>query len=349
MRVLHVISELRTGGAERVVISIMRGAASAGHEVAVAAGAGPWASEFPGQHYALPVLERRPHRIPLASWRLWQAIRRFQPNVVHCHNPGMAAMAAVPTRRGRHPPAIVSVHGVAPEDYPRAARVLRWSGLSVVACGPGVHAGLSEHRVRVLDTIVNGITPPSPPADRGALMLEWGLPDSLRLVVSVGRLVPQKNHALAVRAVDRIQGAALVILGAGPLRDELVGLAADLGAADRVVLPGPRSDARAVMAAADAVVLSSRWEGLPLVALEAIAAGTPLVATAVRGTKELLHDGSDCLLVTPDDPDALSAALRAVLDDESLACRLSEGGRKTAALYTEHAMVSRFLDLYESL
>jgi glycosyltransferase involved in cell wall biosynthesis len=169
------------------------------------------------------------------------------------------------------------------------------------------------------------------------------------LVVNVGRLVPQKNQALAIRAIGEVPGAVLAVIGDGPLRVELEREIRQAGVSGRVVLAGARQDARAVMGAADAVVSSSRWEGLPLAGLEALAAGTPLVATAVRGVRELIVDGETGLLVEPDDAGALAAALRRVLGDAELAHRLGERGRRLAANYGEEKMIAAFLELYETL
>jgi glycosyltransferase involved in cell wall biosynthesis len=276
------------------------------------------------------------------------AIRRFRPTLVHCHNPGIAAVAALPTQRGRRPPALVSVHGVPDEDYRTAARILRLAGLRVVACGPGVAAALAERRLRVEATIVNGISPAPQAADRDALVACWGLDPSRAIVLAVGRLVHVKNHALAVRALADVPDASLVLVGGGPLADELRHKAEQAGVADRVVLAGLREDARALIGAADAVVLPSRSEGLPLAALETLAAGTPLVATDVRGVRELVADGA-ALLVPPDDAEALAQALRRVLTDVDVRARLAAKGRAVAARYTEDDMCRRYLDLYQRL
>jgi glycosyltransferase involved in cell wall biosynthesis len=104
-----------------------------------------------------------------------------------------------------------------------------------------------------------------------------------------------------------------------------------------------------VLAAADAVVLPSEWEGLPLVALEALAAGTPLVATAVRGIRELVVNGQTALLVPPNDAPALAAALRRVLEDRVLAAHLEYNGRALADRHTEAEMVRAYLELYEAV
>lgn len=349
MRVLQAIQELRTGGAERVLIALTRGAQAAGHEVAVAAAPGPLLAELDAPSFPLPLLGRSRRRLPLAAAALDRALRRFGPDVLHCHNPGVGVAVALATLRGRRTPSAVTVHGVPDEDYADAARALRIAGLPVVACGPGVAAALAEHGVDVRETIVNGVTPAPPAGDRAALLREWGLDPGARLLVAVGRLAAQKDHATALHAVAELPDVALVVLGEGELRGELEGLVRTLGLEARVRLPGARPDARAAMAAADAVVLSSRWEGLPLVGLEALASGAPLVATAARGVRELVRDGETAVLAPVGDPAALARAIRRVLDDRALARRIATDGAELAAGYSEQAMVHAYLRLYEEL
>jgi glycosyltransferase involved in cell wall biosynthesis len=349
MRILHVIQELATGGAERVVVALVRGSRAAGQEVAVAAAPGAFADDLGVQLFPVPLIRRRVSHLPLAARGVKRALRSFRPDLVHAHNPAMAAATSLASTRGRKPPGLVTVQGVPDKDYQRAARVLRLAGLPVVACGPGVAAALAEHGLHTRATIVNSVPPAARPIDRSALAAEWSLRNGQRLVVAVGRLAPQKNHALAIRAVAHVPDAMLAIVGAGPLREQLERTAEDAGVRDRVVLAGVRSDARALMGAADAVVLPSRWEGLPLVGLEALAAGAPLVATAVRGIRELVVDGESALLVPPDDELALAHALARVLDDRELADRLRANGFAIAAAHSEESMLAEYHQLYAEL
>jgi glycosyltransferase involved in cell wall biosynthesis len=212
-----------------------------------------------------------------------------------------------------------------------------------------VAAALEDRGLTVAATIVNGVGPPPAAADRALACAEWGLPAARPLILSVGRLTPQKNHALAVRALAQLPETSLVIVGEGPLADDLRRQASEQGVADRFVLAGVRADTRALIGACDAVVLPSVWEGLPLVALEALAAGKPLVATRVRGLRELLSDGEDALLVPPGDARALASALERTLHDMRLVSKLADGARRTASVYSEQSMVAAYLDLYAKL
>ena len=347
MRILHVIQEFDVGGAEQLVVTLTRAAAQAGHDVGVAAAPGALSEELGLDPYPLPVLKRRRRLVAPAAVRLWRAFKEFRPDVVHAHNPGMAAITAVATLRGKRPPAFVSVHGVPDNDYAAAVRVLRLAGLPVVACGSGVAAALEEHGYRPRATIPNAVAPAPAPADRGWIQATWGIPATEKLIVAVGRLVPVKNHELAISVLGDVPDAALLIVGDGPLRRELETLAERGGVGDRVVFAGERFDARELLGAADALVMPSHAEGLSLVALEALSAGTPIVATAVRGSRDLLTDGKTGLLVPPRDSEALASALRRVLADGQLRATLAENGRRLAAEHSEDAMVSGFLELSE--
>lgn len=344
MRILHVIQELRPGGAERILVSAYRGARAAGHEVFVAAAPGPLADELDTEPYPLPVVGRRVSKLPAAAAGIRHALKETQPDVIHAHNPTMALATGLVTFRGRRPPGLVSLQGSPEEDWPGAVRLVRFSGLAAVACGPGVEAALAQHGLPPLATVPNAVSAAPPPADRAELELEPGT----RLVLAVGRLVEQKNHALAIRALAEIPDATLAIAGQGHLREELERLAEETGVGDRVRFLGMRPDARSLMGAADVVVMPSHWEGLPLAALETLASGTPLVATDVRGLRELVTNEENALLV-PEDPHALAAALRRVLDDPELAVRLAAAGKQVEGAGSDDRLIERFLELYERL
>jgi len=149
--------------------------------------------------------------------------------------------------------------------------------------------------------------------------------------VFVGRLTEQKALPVALEALRDVDGAKLVLVGDGPERGQLERCAAEFGVTDRVRFAGalPRAQALRHLAGARAAVLSSSWENLPHAAVEALAVGTPVVATAVGGVPEVVHDGENGLLVEPNDPVAFAAALRRVLDDDALRAQLAAGTRSS--------------------
>ena len=153
--------------------------------------------------------------------------------------------------------------------------------------------------------------------------------------VFVGRLAAAKQLPLAVSALRQVPGACLVIIGDGPERQRVEESVADSGLEGRVVLKGalPRSEAIEWLRVADAALLSSAYENFPHAAVEAIAAGTPVVSTAVGGVPEIIETGVNGILVPPGDERALAEAMRSVTTDAKLAAALREGAAASVGRY----------------
>jgi len=345
-----VIQELRTGGAERVVVSLCRELAGRGHQVTVIAAPGELEAELDGflaaPRYDIDIVGRRITRLPKVTGQIRGAVRDFAPDLVHAHNPVIGFVTALGARGRR---ALVSVHGMPDDDWRTGTRLLRLSRLPVVACGPGVADGLAEWHCQPVATIVNGVSAPPPAADRSRALSEWGLPPTARIVLVVGRLQKQKNQQLAIRAIAALPpDVALVLVGEGADEPMLRQLARDLDLDRRVVFAG-RRPGRPLMAVADVVCLPSLSEGMPLVGVEAMLSGCPLVVTDVRGNRDLVDDGRTGLVVPPEDPQALAGAFDRLLADPGLANKLADGAAQTASLLSEAAMVDAYLDLYDRL
>ena len=169
-------------------------------------------------------------------------------------------------------------------------------------------------------------------------------------VLTVARLDPQKGLHDLVAAAALVPEARVMVVGEGPERRALETKIAHLGLGDRVHLLGFRSDVPDLLAGSDLFVLPSLFEGLPLSILEAMAAGKPVVATAIGGNDEAVVDGATGLLVPPGDPQALADAIRALLRDPERRRRLGEAGRRRAeAEFSATAMVRRVAAVYDEL
>jgi glycosyltransferase involved in cell wall biosynthesis len=195
-------------------------------------------------------------------------------------------------------------------------------------------------------------------------VIHWGVPDSKTIVVynavelpslacstiplstrfkivTVGRLVPWKQLDHLIEAVNECEDAGLVIVGDGPERGRLEALARQRQLADRVYFAGQRSkeETFALIAACDLFVLNSTYEGFPHVVLEAMCAGLPVVATAVGGTPELVRDGENGLLISPNANGALSKTLLKLLSCSEERLRLAAGARETTQRFRRSAMI----------
>jgi glycosyltransferase involved in cell wall biosynthesis len=176
---------------------------------------------------------------------------------------------------------------------------------------------------------------PAPEVTPNAEAVEQGL------FVFAGRLTRQKALATAIDAVARVPGARLAIIGDGADRGSLERQAAKLDG--RIDFRGPltREETLRAMAGATAALLSSDWENLPHAAVEALALGVPVVATAVGGVPEVVHDGVNGLLVPPGRPEELARALARILEEPGLRERLAAAAAPSVAALSRDATFGR--------
>jgi glycosyltransferase involved in cell wall biosynthesis len=175
-------------------------------------------------------------------------------------------------------------------------------------------------------------------------------PTDAPVVLAAGRLSPEKGFAVLVEAAARVPAAGFVLFGDGPERDKLEGRVRDLGIADRFRMPGFTRELDRLLPWADVVVLPSFTEGMPNVALEASAAGVPVVATAVGGTPEAVADGETGYLVPPGDPTALVDRILALLRDVPTRRRMGAAGRRRMRdEFSFEAQAAAYVRLLDSL
>ena len=311
----------------------------------------------------------------LAIASLRHLLRSAAPDVVHAHGLRAGALSAIAIAFGRVPAAlVVTVHNAPPAGGVTGAiyRVLELivarNAASVLCVSPDLEdrmrtAGARRVAHAVVPAPLVTLTAPSPaPTLSAAPALPAIAPDvsaetraEIRgefgagpVVLAVGRLAAQKEFAVlldaAVRWRDLRPEPSLVIVGEGPLEEELKDRAASLGLA--ATFTGQRSDVPALLAAADVFVLPSAWEGQALILQEALHAGAPIVATRVGGNPDLLGEDA-ALLVPPGDPQSLADAVRSVLTDPALADRLRRAALDRArALPTENDAVAAALAEY---
>ena len=172
-------------------------------------------------------------------------------------------------------------------------------------------------------------------------------------IVTVGRLVVQKNHSLFLRAaallVQKGTDAHFTIVGDGPLRDALQVEARQLGIDDRVTFAGERSDVDRILREASLFWLTSRWEGMPNVVLEAMASGLPAIATDVGGARELLRSGTDGFVVPEGDADAFVRHSQELLADAERREQCGRAARARAEEFSTPRMVRAVTRLYDEV
>ncbi len=186
-----------------------------------------------------------------------------------------------------------------------------------------------------MQVIPNGVTiPPPPTATRRQLLAELQLPETSRLVGLIGRLWPQKRVKDAIWAADLLKvvrdDVYLLVIGDGPQRDRLRRYRDQIHIAGRVHFLGERGDVPRLMPHFDALWSASAYEGQSNVILEAMAAGVPVVATDIPGTRELVIPGATGYLVPVGDRAGFAKHTQRLLDDPALAARLSAAARDRA-------------------
>jgi glycosyltransferase involved in cell wall biosynthesis len=179
-------------------------------------------------------------------------------------------------------------------------------------------------------------------------------PGIATIVLGAGRLSPEKGFSVLIDAAASLVGldrsTGVVLFGDGPERAELEQRIASLGLRERFVVPGFRPDLDRLIGAADVVVLPSFTEGLPNVALEASAAGVPVVATSVGGTPEVITDGETGILVPPGEPAALATGIAELLRDPAMRGRMGAAGRqRMREHFTFEAQASAYSRLFATL
>lgn len=366
MRVLVTCPEMvAMGGAERFALRMVTGLVERGHTVGLVAGPGDLDPALAGvdhRRFPLPPPTRSPRKLVATLNAMRSAVSRFRPDVIHAQNVTHAALGALAVRLvpGSRARILTTFHGVEPGEYRLAARLFR--SADVVACVSGdlldslVEAGFPPGRAFLVH---NGIATPEPlSTDRlDELDADLGMGPTVdgrrtRLVAAVGRLESQKAHdtflGMAARVAARLPGTRFAIVGDGSLRAELQQQARDLGIDDVVVFTLYRKDARDIIARSDLLVFSSRWEGLSIAALEALASGTPVVSTPSQGMRVLLECGAG--EIVDGSAESLSNSVEALLrDDERRTAMGAEGRRLTAGPFSDAEMLDTYVRLYEEL
>jgi glycosyltransferase involved in cell wall biosynthesis len=366
MRILHLTTFLQ-GGAGRNITDLALAQRRTGHDVRVAADAGgePGYASYPEYLDELaaagvPVLrltstfKRDAALNRRAAHELGEACAGWHPDVAHAH-------ATTPTVVARLSGVVVSVpvvntmHGwgitKTPEQVLSDIATLEQADAVVVpsraAAATLETVGLEREDVRVIPyglACARSLRPVDPGDRRAIAHVAAGR----RRVGCIGTIGERKNQRLLVEALsgEGLHDIVAVFIGDGEV-DQLRALAESCGVADRVLILGHRPDASRYLAAIDALVLPSRNEGLPLAVLEALRAGTPVAAARIPEIAEALDAGRYGHLFDPDDPAALSRAVRDALaateaDRERLRTRFS-------SLYTQDRMLASYASLYESL
>lgn len=329
-RVLHVIDSFDLGGAQEVILNIASfGSGRYMHEAATLHGRGIYWKKL--GEAGVRVHSLSAHKlVPLYVPRLAALLKTEGFDVLHCH---LAASNILAKPLG----AMANVHAIINHDHSNdSAR--RPGGLLVAAetfsnrfahhaiavsesCRQFLidHEGVPPSKVSVILNAIDTARFSPGAVDRTKARAKLGLPTGKRIVCGVGRLTAQKNFSLfldiAQRLIRRFPDVHFVIAGTGPEEQMLRDKARPLG--DAVTFAGYVADSRFVYAVSDVLVMPSRFEGLPMTLLEAMAMELPVVASRLDGIAEVVRDGTDGFLATSGETEEFVTRIAAILDGSS--------------------------------
>jgi len=365
VRVMQLIDSMAFGGAEVLLRDLTRGLLARGYQVSVRYSTpGPLAEDIQAMGVSTARFPRLGRIDPFLLMQMWRHIRREKPDIVHTHLFKSDFHGRLAARLAKVPVVISTLHNcdrwaqnpLFSRIYGFTARFAR----KIIAVSEEVREYAIAQNLsspETLKTIPNAIAIESFKRDDvlGAkIRSEFGISSTAPLLGIVARLSEQKDHANFLHAaafISRAQPQArFLIVGDGVLRDSLHGLANSLGLRESVIFCGVRRDTPAIYSAMDVLVFSSRWEGLPVVLLEGMAAGLPVVATDVGGIGGVLKDGETGYLVPPGDPQALAAGCLKLIGDPVERKKMGMAANcHIQAHYSMDAMVDSISELYQTL
>ena len=365
MEIVHVVENLDRGGLERTVVDLIASQRDAGHECRVIClfKLGLLARELLASGVRVDACGKRPG-LDLRALRRARALIRQSPDaVIHTHN-AMAHYYAVLASLGLPVKCRINTrHGMGGRT--RSGRQewlyrqsLRGTDYAVAVCEAARQRFAADgmRPRRALLSVPNGIRlerfRPADDVARQSLVAELGLPTGSRIIGTVGRLQPVKDHALLLRAFAKVRvqapEAALVIVGDGPLRAALEAQAEQAGLSDAVRFMGDRHDVPRLLTGMEVFALTSTSEGYSVALLEACASSLPIVATDVGGNREIVRHGINGRLVPSGDTAAIATALIALLRGGEQAAAMGRAGYAWAqAEASFRTMAERYHGLYD--
>lgn len=370
IKVLFFISSLAGGGAERVMVDILRNIDRSRVEPTLVL-LYPYENS-PYRHY-LPdgiriiVTSRKTDRMPAKLLQLLdflRAVRKENPDVIVSmltHNNIMALLAGVFFRirviAGEHntlSEVVKTTEGRKILGVPVTlmVRILYRFADKIVAVSEGIKSDLIGAFGLARDKVVT-IPNPVDVTRIGQLSLDSAehpfFGEQKPIVIAMGRLTAQKGFDELLKAFHRVIAATdarLIILGEGPERPYLENMMRDIGIAEKVSLPGFQRNPYSFLAGADVFVLSSRFEGMPMALLEALACGIPVISTDCRsGPREILQDGRCGVLVPVGDVSALTDAITGLLNDGSRRAELSKLGKERVKDFSVREIVRQYEEI----
>jgi len=354
MKIAHVVDSMEVGGAETLVSQMCRLQREQGHDPRVYAvlALGPLGEQMQAEGFAVQANVGRHLSDSLRTF--FRIFKESRPDVVHLHNPTPAVYAGISARMAGVPSIVSTRHSlvapprrlVAEMKYACAATCCDWiAGICDATTNnlKSIHSAPANKIVRVYNGAV--------PLER-ATKSQWP-PKTGFTLVYVGRLAPVKNHPLLLNAfrtaLSSMPDLRLWMVGDGSERKMLESLTAELGIAAQVTFWGQQLDVAPFFSAADAFVMSSKSEGLPVSLLQAFSLGLPAIVTDVGGMAEVVKLAKAGVIVTATDPGGMADAIVRMATSDAEREQFSSNAREAfKSRFTLQTMVDAYMDLYRN-
>lgn len=354
MRIAHVVDSMDMGGAETLVSQMCQMQREQGHDplIYAVAALGALGERLRAEGFAVQASVGL--HLSDSTQVFFRLFKESRPDTVHIHNPTPTIYAALAARTVGVPSIISTRHSlvapphnlVAELKYACAAHFCDW----IVGICDATTTNLKSLRsipARKIARVYNGATPLQPtPKDK------WPTKTGFTLLY-VGRLQPIKNHSLLLHAfqiaLETMPDLRLWTVGDGSEREMLQNLATGLGIAGKVTFWGQQLDVAPFFSAADAFIMSSKSEGLPVSLLQALSLGLPAIVTDVGGMAEVARLANAGLIVPPANPSEMAAAILCMARSDEERKQFSRNAEAAfRSRFTLQTMVDAYMDLYRN-
>ena len=353
MKIYHILSNRTWGGGEVYALTLAKEQVKNGHDVEIiCANRPPVVDRFKAEGFKVHVMQLHGHINFLAPWKFANMIRKSsEETVIHVHRipDTVFACKAINHLSKKEKPALVMTHHLIELPLPDKRYHKPYSKIDRIIC-------VSQKSKDTLLSVPTNIDPKKVTVILNSTKVKTENRENVAAknksvnITYIGRIVEEKGVDTIISALPYIKGAKLTICGGGPGEyvDKLHSLAKDLKVEDRINWVGFTTEVSKYIAKADIGVIPSRWEEpCALVNFEFLAAGVPLVTSNTGGQPEIITDGEDGLLVSPDDPKALADALQRLIDNPELRIKMGEAARKTFEdRFTYDKFYKKVMDVY---
>ena len=354
MKIAHVVDCMEVGGAEMLVSQLCRLQREQGHEPSIHAIGALGVLGQQMRDEGVPVHANLGRYLPAGLWSFYRIFKESRPDIVHLHNATPISYAALPARLAGVPSIVATRHGlvarprklITETKYAAAASFCDWIVGVCEATANNLKEAHPRHAPKTV-RVYNGIIP------LNQIAIEQRLPKSGFTFIYVGRLAPVKNLGLLLRAFRAASSSRpdlrLWMVGDGSERTMLECLAAELGIAASVKFWGQQLDLAPFFSTADAFIMSSTSEGLPISLLQSFSLGLPAIVTDVGGMAEVVRLTKAGCIVSAVDPADMATAILSLAGNAAERRQFSENAKDAFnSRFTLTSMADAYMNLYRN-